>query len=86
MKRQGSPLAALRTRRGLRQDDLARTLGISVGTLNRIERGRAPIPGSILLRLSEALGVHERVVRKAAKASRIAYLVEAATERDWITT
>jgi transcriptional regulator with XRE-family HTH domain len=53
----GENLARIRTARGLTQDDLAQTSGVSVDTISRLERGaRATARRSTLQALSLALG------------------------------
>jgi transcriptional regulator with XRE-family HTH domain len=46
-----------RERRLLTQAELAKRVGVSVGTVNRIERGANPPRLSTVRRLAEALGV-----------------------------
>jgi transcriptional regulator with XRE-family HTH domain len=54
----GENLARFRTARGLTQDDLSQSSGVSVDTISRLERGvRAAVRRSTLAALSRALGV-----------------------------
>ncbi|SOD63148.1 hypothetical protein SAMN06297387_10989 [Streptomyces zhaozhouensis] len=53
----GPRLRRLRAERGLRQAELARTLGISPGYLNQMEHDTRPLTVPVLLRLTETFGV-----------------------------
>jgi transcriptional regulator with XRE-family HTH domain len=52
-----SKLKLARMHRGLRQMDLARSVGISESYLSKIETGRATPSDALLSRVSEALGL-----------------------------
>src|SRR5690606_10257475 len=53
----GQRLREMRLERGVRQADLARTIGISAAYLNLIEKGRRAVQLPLLLRALEALEV-----------------------------
>lgn len=50
-------LRAARTERGLLQEALADTIGVSQAQLSRYERGEQPCPGPTLVRWAAALGI-----------------------------
>jgi predicted transcriptional regulator/DNA-binding XRE family transcriptional regulator len=76
----GSRIRERRTIAGLRQADLARTLGISASYLNLIEHNRRRIGGKLLLNIARELGVEPSVLTEGAQAALISTLREAATE------
>ena len=53
----GLKLRRLRAERGLSQTALAHTLGISPSYLNQIEQNQRPLTVSVLLKISQTLGV-----------------------------
>lgn len=82
MPREGLTGSRIRERRsvaGLRQADLARTLGISASYLNLIEHNRRRIGGKLLLDIAKVLGVEPSMLTEGAEAALIATLREAAT-------
>ncbi|MEM9576595.1 MAG: short-chain fatty acyl-CoA regulator family protein [Pseudomonadota bacterium] len=81
MPREGLTGSRIRERRsvaGMRQADLARTLGISPSYLNLIEHNRRRIGGKLLLDIARVLGVEPSVLTEGAEAALIATLREAA--------
>lgn len=82
MAREGLTGSRIRERRsvaGLRQADLARSLGISASYLNLIEHNRRRIGGKLLLDIARVLGVEPSMLTEGAEAALIATLREAAT-------
>lgn len=82
MPREGLTGSRIRERRsvvGLRQADLARSLGISPSYLNLIEHNRRRIGGKLLLDIAKVLGVEPSMLTEGAEATLIATLREAAT-------
>ncbi len=82
MPREGLTGSRIRERRsiaGMRQADLARSLGISPSYLNLIEHNRRRIGGKLLLDIARALGVEPSMLTEGAEAALIATLREAAT-------
>ena len=82
MPREGLTGSRIRERRsvvGLRQADLARSLGISASYLNLIEHNRRRIGGKLLLDIAQVLGVEPSMLTEGAEATLIATLREAAT-------
>lgn len=82
MPREGLTGSRIRERRsvsGIRQADLARTLGISPSYLNLIEHNRRRIGGKLLLDIARVLGVEPSVLSEGAEATLIATLREVAT-------
>ncbi|SER00357.1 helix-turn-helix transcriptional regulator [Thalassovita taeanensis] len=73
----GSRIRERRIMQGLRQADLARTVGISASYLNLIEHNRRRIGGKLLLALASALGVEPSSLTEGAEAALIATLREA---------
>ncbi|WP_295316822.1 helix-turn-helix transcriptional regulator [Roseobacter sp.] len=83
MPREGLTGSRIRERRsvaGLRQAELARSLGISASYLNLIEHNRRRIGGKLLVNIARALGVEPSVLTEGAEATLIATLREAATD------
>ncbi|MCV3274115.1 short-chain fatty acyl-CoA regulator family protein [Roseobacter sinensis] len=83
MAREGLTGSRIRERRsvaGLRQADLARSLGISASYLNLIEHNRRRIGGKLLLDIARVLGVEPSMLTEGAEAALIATLREAATQ------
>ncbi|WP_300014965.1 helix-turn-helix transcriptional regulator [uncultured Roseobacter sp.] len=82
MAREGLTGSRIRERRsvaGLRQADLARSLGISASYLNLIEHNRRRIGGKLLLNIARVLDVEPSMLTEGAEAALIATLREAAT-------
>ncbi|MGD9294434.1 MAG: helix-turn-helix domain-containing protein [Roseobacter sp.] len=82
MPREGLTGSRIRERRsvaGMRQADLARSLGISASYLNLIEHNRRRIGGKLLLDIAQALGVEPSMLTEGAEAALISTLREAAT-------
>ena len=82
MPREGLTGSRIRERRsvaGIRQTDLARSLGISASYLNLIEHNRRRIGGKLLLDIARALSVEPSMLTEGAEAALIANLREAAT-------
>ena len=82
MPREGLTGSRIRERRsvvGLRQADLARSLGISASYLNLIEHNRRRIGGKLLLDIARVLKVEPSVLTEGAEAALISALREAAT-------
>ena len=83
MAREGLTGSRIRERRsvaGMRQADLARSLGISASYLNLIEHNRRRIGGKLLLDIARVLGVEPSMLTEGAEAALIATLREAATQ------
>lgn len=81
MPREGLTGSRIRERRsvaGLRQADLARSLGISPSYLNLIEHNRRRIGGKLLLDIARLLGVEPSMLSEGAEAALISTLREAA--------
>ncbi len=81
MPREGLTGSRIRERRsvlGLRQANLARSLGISPSYLNLIEHNRRRIGGKLLLDIAKALSVEPSMLTDGAEAALIATLREAA--------
>lgn len=81
MPREGLTGSRIRERRsvaGLRQADLARSLGISPSYLNLIEHNRRRIGGKLLLDIARLLGVEPSMLTEGAEAALVATLREAA--------
>ena len=66
VRRLGHNITTARTRRRLRQEDLARKAGISRPTLSRIEAGELGTQVSAYVAVLWALGLHEGVAALAA--------------------
>lgn len=82
-RRTGSPgqrIRQARTAAGVRQADLARSVGISPSYLNLIEHDRRKIGGKVLVRLAECLGVDVALLADGAESQLVAALVEAADD------
>lgn len=75
----GSRIRERRVVAGLRQADLARTLGISASYLNLIEHNRRRIGGKLLLNIARVLSVEPSMLTEGAEAALVATLREAAT-------
>jgi transcriptional regulator with XRE-family HTH domain len=75
----GSRIRERRTVAGLRQADLARTLGISASYLNLIEHNRRRIGGKLLLDIARVLRVEPSMLTEGAEAALVASLREAAS-------
>ncbi len=83
MAREGLTGSRIRERRsvaGLRQAELARSLGISASYLNLIEHNRRRIGGKLLLDIARALDVEPSMLTEGAEAALISTLREAATQ------
>lgn len=83
MSRAGLTGARLRARRldlGLRQGDLARTLGISASYLNLIEHNRRRIAGKLLSEAARALDTDIATLTQGAEAALIDGLRDAAAQ------
>ena len=81
MPREGLTGSRIRERRsivGLRQADLARSLGISASYLNLIEHNRRRIGGKLLLDIARVLEVEPSILTDGAEAALISTLREAA--------
>jgi XRE family transcriptional regulator, regulator of sulfur utilization len=65
----GHAIKALRTERGLTQEDLAYRIPITVGQLSKIERGLASPRWRTMVKIASGLGL--RPVELAAKAEEI---------------
>ncbi len=74
----GSRIRERRLIAGLRQADLARTVGISASYLNLIEHNRRNIGGKLLVDLADALSVEPSMLTEGAEAALISALKEAA--------
>ena len=74
----GTRIRDRRVMNGLKQSDLARSVGISPSYLNLIEHNKRRIGGKTLLQLADALGVEPTVLSEGAEATLIAALREAA--------
>ena len=75
----GSRIRERRTVAGMRQADLARTLGISASYLNLIEHNRRRIGGKLLLDIAKILQVEPSMLTDGAEAALVAALREAAS-------
>lgn len=56
MEQLGRALLAARQEQGLRQDELARAVGVSARTVHAIEHGKVTVRADVLLRVIEGLG------------------------------
>jgi transcriptional regulator with XRE-family HTH domain len=63
----GKTIRVLRSRGGLRLEDLARRAGFTKGFLSKIENGKATPPIATLMRLAQALAVDPAVFFQAAR-------------------
>lgn len=89
MPREGLTGSRIRERRsvmGLRQADLARSLGISASYLNLIEHNRRRIGGKLLLDIAEVLKVEPSMLTEGAEAALISTLREAATSANLVAS
>ena len=73
----GLKLRRLRAERGLSQTALAHTLGISPSYLNQIEQNQRPLTVSVLLKISQTLGVDVQQFSEDGEARLVAALREA---------
>ena len=73
----GLKLRRLRAERGLSQTALAHTLGISPSYLNQIEQNQRPLTVSVLLKISQTLGVDMQQFSEDDEARLVAALREA---------
>ena len=79
--RNGNTGSRIRERRetlGLKQAELARTVGISASYLNLIEHNRRRIGGKLLAGIARTLGVELAALAEGAEAALLADLMEAA--------
>lgn len=74
----GSRIRERRVANGMRQADLARSVGISASYLNLIEHNRRRIGGKLLVDIAAILGVAPALLTEGAGAALIAGLREAA--------
>ncbi|MDG1352627.1 MAG: helix-turn-helix domain-containing protein [Sulfitobacter sp.] len=74
----GSRIRERRVMQGLKQADLARTIGISASYLNLIEHNRRRIGGKLLLGIAAALEVEPQALTEGAEAALLGVLGEAA--------
>ena len=74
----GSRIRERRVMQGVKQADLARSIGISASYLNLIEHNRRRIGGKLLLDIAAALDVPPQVLTEGAEAALLAVLGEAA--------
>ena len=89
MPREGLTGSRIRERRsvmGLRQADLARSLGISASYLNLIEHNRRRIGGKLLLDIAQVLKVEPSMLTEGAEAALISTLREAATSANLLAS
>ena len=70
----GSRIRERRMSLGLRQGDLAKSIGISASYLNLIEHNRRRIAGKLLTELARALSVEVTALTDGAEASKVAAL------------
>lgn len=80
--RPGARLRDLRIQAGLRQVNLAETLGISASYLNLIEHDRRRIAGKLLVRAADALGVSPARLTEGADPDLVARMQTAAAGMD----
>ncbi len=76
----GSRIRERRNMVGMRQADLARTVGISASYLNLIEHNRRRIGGKLLMDIASALEIEPAALSEGAEAHLVARLREAAAE------
>ena len=74
----GSRIRERRISLGLRQGDLARSIGISASYLNLIEHNKRRIAGKLLTELARALSIEITALTDGAEASKVAALQGAA--------
>jgi len=74
----GSRIRERRVMQGVKQADLARTIGISASYLNLIEHNRRRIGGKLLLDIAGALEVEPQALTEGAEAALLGVLGEAA--------
>lgn len=67
---------------GMKQAELARACGISASYLNLIEHNRRRIGGSLLLRISEALGADPEAIGEGVESALLASLDSAADKHN----
>ena len=75
----GPRIRELRTRAGLTQSALARTIEVSPSYLNLIERGKRPLPAPLAPRIARALNVPAEDIDTAAEARLVDTLTEIAS-------
>ena len=73
----GAQIRHLRERRGLRQADLSRLLGLSPSYVNQLERNRRPVTVPVLLRLTEVFDVGAEFFARADTARLVSELRDA---------
>ena len=78
----GSRIRERRMSLGLRQGDLAKSIGISASYLNLIEHNRRRIAGKLLTELARALSVEVTALTDGAEASKVAALQGAAASAE----
>ncbi|MDQ2091390.1 XRE family transcriptional regulator [Marimonas arenosa] len=78
----GSRIRERRMLQGVRQADLARTVGVSPSYLNLIEHNRRRIGGKLLVDIAAALDVEPSLLAEGAEAALTARLRAAAAEAD----
>jgi transcriptional regulator with XRE-family HTH domain len=76
----GSRIREKRIMAGMKQADLARSIGISASYLNLIEHNRRKIGGKLLLGIAAVLEVEPQTLTEGAEATLIATLREAAEQ------
>lgn len=76
----GSRIRERRAMAGLRQAELAKTVGISASYLNLIEHNRRRIGGKLLVDIATELGVEASLLSEGAEAAVLAALNEAAAD------
>ena len=74
----GTRIRERRTVQGIKQADLARSIGISASYLNLIEHNRRRIGGKLLLDIAAALKVEVQALTEGAEAALLGILGEAA--------
>lgn len=74
----GSRIRERRVMQGVKQADLARSIGISASYLNLIEHNRRRIGGKLLLNIAAALEVEPQALTEGAEAALLGILTEAA--------
>jgi predicted transcriptional regulator/DNA-binding XRE family transcriptional regulator len=78
----GSRIRERRIMAGLRQADLARSLGISASYLNLIEHNRRRIGGKLLVETAQILGVEPSLLSEGAAEALVASLGETAAQAE----
>ncbi len=77
----GTRIRERRLARGMRQGELAASVGISPSYLNLIEHNRRRIGGKLLVEIARALGVEPADLSEGAEATLVAILTAAATRQ-----